>query len=232
MTLIKGDMRPSGSLGIEVFRHPLNSPLLAEPTLQEIVHHGGPQKRLPDEVNAWRKRNLRKLLRDAQKPLLARKLHIPHFYGALWLKLIRADGDILDLGLASLKVVTDTGVQNIVDQFQGLGTALSNFKFHGLGTGTTAEAASQTALVTELTTQYQTDNTRPTGSQTENGANVYRTVGTVTVDAAVAATEHGLFSQAATGGGIMLDRSLFTVVNLASGDSLQGTYDLTINSGG
>jgi hypothetical protein len=41
------------------------------------------------------------------------------------------------------------------------------------------------------------------------------------------------WSQAATGGGTMLDRSLFSAINLTRGsDSLQTTYDLTIPSGG
>jgi hypothetical protein len=63
----------------------------------------------------------------------------------------------LDLGLISTRVVTDTGVSYLVDALQNL-TEPENLKFHGFGIGTTAEAASQTALVTELTTEYATDN--------------------------------------------------------------------------
>lgn len=145
---------------------------------------------------------------------------------------IRADGRRDDLGLVSYKVVTDAGVGFIVDAFQN-SVELENMKYHGLGTGTTAEAASQTGLVTELSTAYNPDNTRATGSTTEGaGANVYRTVGTNTVDGTAAVTEHGIFSQAATGGGVMLDRSVFSAINLASGDSLQTTYDLSLTSGG
>ena len=51
-------------------------------------------------------------------------------------------------------------------------------------------------------------------------------------DAAVAISEHGIMSQAATGGGVLLDRSKFTAINLAaSGDILQATYDFTITAG-
>ena len=143
---------------------------------------------------------------------------------------IHADGRRDDLGLVSYKVVTDAGVGYIVDAFQNL-TELENMKYHGLGTGTTAEAASQTGLVTELTTQYNPDNTRATGSLTEGaGANVFRTVGTNTVDGAAAVTEHGIFSAAT--GGVLLDRSLFSVINLSASDSLQTTYDLSLSSGG
>jgi hypothetical protein len=106
-------------------------------------------------------------------------------------------------------------------------------KYHGFGTGTTNEAAGDTTLVTELTTQYATDNTRPTGSLTEGAsANIFRTVGTLSPDASVAITEHGIFSQAANSGGTLLDRSKFAAINLVSGDSLQVTYDLTVPSGG
>lgn len=138
----------------------------------------------------------------------------------------------IDYGIVSEKVITDAGVNYLVDAWQNL-QELENLKFHGLGTGGTAEAASQTALVTELTTQYNPDNTRATGSLTEGAsANIFRSVATNTVDAAAAVTEHAIFSQAATGGGTMWDRSLFSVINLAIADSLQSTYDATFTSGG
>jgi hypothetical protein len=128
--------------------------------------------------------------------------------------------------------VTTAGVGFIVDAFQNI-LELEIMKYHGIGTGGTAEAVGDTALVTELSTGYNPDNTRATGSLTEGaGANVFRTVGTNTVDSSPAITEHGIFSQAATGGGTLLDRSLFSAVNLVSGDSLQSTYDLTFTSGG
>ena len=52
---------------------------------------------------------------------------------------------------------------------------------------------------------------------------------TNTVDGAAAVTEHGIFSAAS--GGILLDRSVFSVINLASGDSIQSTYQLTFTAG-
>lgn len=137
-----------------------------------------------------------------------------------------------DLGVVSEKVITTAGVGFLVDAWQNI-VELETMKYHGLGTGGTAEATGDTALVTELTTQYNPDSTRATGTLTEGaGANVFRSVATNTVDAAAAITEHGLFSQAATGGGVLWDRSLFSVVNLASADSLQSTYDMTASAGG
>jgi hypothetical protein len=197
---------------------------------KDIAQHAAERSGLPGVVNEWRRANYARMLLAGKKVLLARRLGIPTFYGQLWLRVFRANGDVEDLGLASLRVVTNAGVAYMVDAFQNL-TELENLKFHGIGTGATAEAVGDTALVTESTTALNPDSTRATGSTTEAAANIYRTVGTNTVDASVACTEHGIFSQAATGGGTLLDRSVFSVVNLASGDSLQTTYDFTIAAG-
>jgi hypothetical protein len=123
-------------------------------------------------------------------------------------------------------------VQFIVDAFQNL-TELENMKYHAVGTSTSAEAAAQTALGTELTTQYSTSNTRPTGTLGEKSgdAKTYETTATVTVSSGVAITEHGIFSAATSGTGVLLDRSQFAAVNLATGESLQATYQLTFPSG-
>lgn len=138
----------------------------------------------------------------------------------------------IDYGIVSRKVVTDAGVNFLVDAFQNT-VEVETLKFHAIGTGTNAENVSNTGLQTELTTQYNPDNTRATGSLTEGAsANIFRTVGTNAVDASVSITEHAIMSQAATGGGTCWDRSVFTAVALASGDSLQSTYDLTCTSGG
>jgi hypothetical protein len=138
---------------------------------------------------------------------------------------------VIDYGTVSRKVITDAGAAAIVSGFRNT-FEIELFNYHGLGTGVTAEAAAQTALVTELTTQYSTDNTRPTGTQSAPAANQYQSVATITVDANVSITEHGLFSQAATGGGTMWDRSVFTALALNSGDSIIATYIATITSGG
>jgi len=124
-------------------------------------------------------------------------------------------------------LIVDAGEAFLVDAWQNL-VELEIMRNHGIGTGTTAAAETQTALVTELTTQYNPDNTRATGSLTEASASVFRTVGTNTVDATAAVTEWGLFSSATSGAGTMWSRVVFTVINLASGDSIQSTYDLTI----
>lgn len=204
-------------------------------SLKEVFEYGYPQKGLDRVVNEWREANWHRLRQPAYLlkflTSLAGKLGPEvRAFSELYLKAVRG-GQVQWLGLASLRVVTTAGVNFIVDAFQNT-VEVENLKFHGLGTGTNAEAAADTALQTELTTEYQTNNTRPTGTTTEGAsANVYRTVATNTVDASAAVTEHGIFSQAATGGGTLLDRSVFSVVNLVSGDSLQSTYDLTFTAG-
>ena len=139
-----------------------------------------------------------------------------------------------DYGEVSHHVVTTAGVNFLVDAWQN-SVELENMKYHGCGTGTGAEAAGDTALGTESTTALNPNSTRATGSLTEGGtANVFRTVGTLTFDAVAAVTEHGIFDQAATGGGTLWDRSMFSgsTINVASGDSIQFQYDCTASSGG
>lgn len=200
-----------------------------------IARHGLAHRGLATEVNEWRTANLPNLWRGWRRVAMARRLGINTTYGALWGTLFRGDGQVVDLGLMSLRLVTTAGVNFIVDAFQNT-TEVENFRYHGFGTGSTAEAIGDTALVTELTTQYAADNTRPTGSQTEGAsANIYRSVATLSPDTGgtIAIVEHGIFSQAATGGGTLLDRSVFSAVNLVAGsDSLQVTYDLTCSAGG
>lgn len=229
-----GSVATSGAVQLQTLRQGLGGSWSATPakelSLLEVARHGLPWFGNCREVNVWRLKNLPHLWRGLWRVLIARAFGVATHYGSVSLVVIRKDGRMLDYGLASLRVVTDTGVGYIVDAFQN-SVELENMKFHAIGTGTNAEAAGNTALQTELSTVYNPDNTRATGSTTENGANVYRTVGTNTVDGSAAITEHGIMSQAATGGGVLLDRSVFSAVNLASGDSLQSTFDLTLTSG-
>jgi hypothetical protein len=108
------------------------------------------------------------------------------------------------------------------------GDVIDNLNFHGLGTNATGAAEADTGCGTELTTQYNPDNTRATGSQTTNGANIYQTIGTNTVDASAAVVEFCLES-ASTGSVVTWSHLTFSTINLASSDALQTTYDLTID---
>lgn len=212
----------------------LNGKAVRGPSIINLLNQSLPHSWEKAEIRCWKAINfLGMIRRQSFRPIIyAKLLKIPNFYGSLRLRKHTLNGEILDYGLVCLKLVTDTGVDFIIDAFQNI-TEIEILKFHGIGTGSTAEAQTETALVTELTTQYNPDNIRATGTTIEGGStNIYRTVGTNLLDASVALREHGIFSQAATGGGTMLDRSLYALINLVSGESLQSTYDLTVNAGG
>lgn len=226
---------PTGDLGLRIIRANGIGPG-HELSIPEILRWGLPQAGLPDEVNEWRSANtpniLRGLRRQGMARVAARRLGITYVWSQLYLTKISPNGHRFELGLAGVRLVTTAGVNFLVDALQGT-VEPEILRFHALGTGTAAEATGDTALQTELTTQYNPDNTRATGTLTEGAsANIFRTVGTNTVDASAAVTEHGVMSQAATGGGTLLDRTVFSVVNLAASDGLESTYDFTIAAGG
>jgi hypothetical protein len=236
----QGSVGPTGNLGLRVIR---NGQLPGEvsdwpcrpvkPT--DVLSYGVPQLGEPPEVNRWRLSNLRNLWRGWHKIQAARALKLPHFYGQLWLTVFRGDGSVEELGLASMRVVTTTGAESIVDAFMNT-FELESYDFHGFGVGVGAEAVGNTALGTEETTQYNPDNTRPTGTPSEFTSLIYRSVATYAPDSGTnprPITEHGLFSNATVGSGVLLDRSVFSVVNLVPAvDSLQATYDFTVAAGG
>lgn len=184
-----------------------------------------------DWLRQYKEKNFSRVLVGIEKVRMAEMWGIATFIGSLGVTQLRHDGDVLDFGLVSTRVVTTAGVNFLVDALQGT-VEPEILKYHGIGTGVGGEVTGDTALGTEITTGLNPDNTRATGSLGEGAsANVFRTIGTNTVDGSFAVTEHGLFSQAATGGGTMLDRSVFAAVNLVSTDQIQTTYDFTITAG-
>jgi hypothetical protein len=146
-------------------------------------------------------------------------------YGRLDARIVRSDGTILNLGCIARRVVTTAGVNYMRDDFAaGAGSAdISSFKYHGIGTGTNAEAVGDTALQTEV-------ETRVAGTQVAFASKQYQTVATLSITGARAITEHGIFSASSTG--TLWDRSVFSALNLVNGDSIQFTYTLTISDGG
>jgi hypothetical protein len=166
---------------------------------------------------------------DGDKPLALQQWHGRRILTLTVPRAYAAPSACRVLAVRSLRnLIVNAGENFLVDAWQN-SVELEIMKYHGIGTGTTAAAEANTALETELTTQYNPDNTRATGSLTEGAStNIFRTVGTNTVDASAAITEWGLLSQAATGGGTLWSRVVFSAINLANGDSLQTTYDLTV----
>jgi len=137
---------------------------------------------------------------------------------------IKINGQKIDYGIVGYRVVTTAFVNFMVDQLQTETSQWGDFKYHDSGVGTTAENASDTDIET-------TDGeSRATGTQTEGGDNIYESVGTIAYTSTKAITEHGLFSQST--GTTLMDRTVFSAINVVNGDSIQFTYDLTVSSGG
>ena len=137
----------------------------------------------------------------------------------------RADGRVEKLGTISKKKVTGAFVTDIVANMVTDTTVFGDYKYHDCGTGTTAEANTQTALVTAF------GGARVAGTQVAGGtaaAPTYTSVATISFTSTLAITEHGVFN--ASTAGTLLDRSVFTAVNVVNGDSIQFTYVMTINA--
>jgi hypothetical protein len=150
---------------------------------------------------------------------------IPTLTAQLSCRLLKANGQIVDYGIVGYRVVTTAFVNEMVDQLQTEDATWGDFKYHDSGVGTTAEAIGDTDIET-------TDGeSRATGTQTEGAsANIYRSVGTITYTTTKAITEHGLFNAAASGE--LMDRTVFTAINVVNTDSIEHTYELTVSSGG
>jgi hypothetical protein len=149
---------------------------------------------------------------------------VPTMTGQLEVLHRRVDGSRVYYGVVSRRVVTTAFVNFVTDQLQTETSVFGDFKYHDSGVGTTAENVADTAIET-------TDGeSRATGTQTESAANAYRSVGTISYTSTKAITEHGLFNDSSAG--TLMDRSVFSAINVVSGDSIQFTYTLTISSGG
>lgn len=144
----------------------------------------------------------------------------------------RADGMIVSYGVVSYRVITDAFVSALMTDWFDASKDITNFTYHGIGTGTASESVLDSALGTEATTALSPDNIRATGTKTKPATNQLQSLATITVDAAVAMTEQGLFDTAAVGTGTLADRNVFSTVNLAIGDSFQSKHTFTVNSGG
>jgi len=164
-------------------------------------------------------------MRDFWIQHLATLFGIVPLSATLHAKVTRKDGSVEDLGIICSHVVTDAFVNYLVDSLQGTQADWVNFKYHDSGTGTNVEAAGDTALQTPC------GEARDTGTQIEGAtANIYKTVATHTYAGTFAITEHMLLNAAAVG--IGMDRSVFTEINVDSGDKIEWTYQLSCTSGG
>ena len=149
---------------------------------------------------------------------------VPCMISELRAKLIRADGTVIDYGVLGRRVVTTAFVNLMVDQLITETSVWGDFKYHDSGVGITGADVGDTDIET-------TDGeSRATGTQVESAANIYESVGTISYTSTKAITEHGLFNTAATV--TLLDRHVFSAVNVVNGDSIAFTFDFTCTAGG
>ena len=150
-------------------------------------------------------------------------------FGFLTAVVNNPDGSLKkDYGLVSVREVTSAFADRLADALTTSGDVIDNFNQHKMGAGSTAETSDQTALITaQAGAQGATGGAAVTHGATSN---VYRTVGTLTAGSAYGCREHGVFN--ASTGGIMMDRSVVTNIDLNADDVVTWTYDLTITPGG
>lgn len=132
--------------------------------------------------------------------------------------------DLIKGGLIALATVfTNAGAAIVTNRMIQAGTAPKNI---GWGTGTTAAAVGDTALVTEAAPTTSGGRTVGTESRTTvtNTNDNYQVTGTVTAGSTLAITEAGLFD-AVTAGNCLI-RSVFSAINVVSGDSIAFTFGL------
>lgn len=138
--------------------------------------------------------------------------------GVLHGKLIHADGTVEKV--VRHNMIVDGGFDFICDAM-GNATQPGAMGYIGVGTGTTAASASQTALGTELS---------------RNAATYAHTAGTKVFtltadfdegDATGAITEAAVFNAATNG--TMLDRVVFDVINKGPNDKFKATFEFTLS---
>jgi len=137
--------------------------------------------------------------------------------GNVKIKVLDQDGKVKEE--RDLKnLVVSTGLNYICSRMKdATATAMSHM---AIGTGTTAAAAGDTALGSQLDIQSLTSTTVST--------NTIQYVASFGTGLTGAVTESGIFNAASSG--TMLCRVVFSAVNLSSTDTLQVTWTLTLSA--
>ena len=139
--------------------------------------------------------------------------------GQLSVILRDADGNIKqDVRVKNL--VVNTGLNFMTSRMKD--TTLAAMTHMAVGSGTTAAAAGDTALETQISARVSLTSTTVTANAIEYVAAFGAGVSTGAI------TEAGIFN--ASTAGTMLCRTVFSVVNKAAADTLQITWTITINA--
>ncbi len=140
-------------------------------------------------------------------------------HGAMTLIISRANGDTETVYKDNL--IVNVGFDFIADAIGKSASRPSVMGYIALGTGTTAAAATQSALVTEI------DRNAATYAHTAGTKTFTFTADFLAGDATGAITEAGVFNAATAG--IMFDRVVFPVVNKGADDSLTAVFTFTMS---
>ena len=117
-------------------------------------------------------------------------------------------------------LIVNTGLNAILDRLVGTSEAVMSHM--GLGSSSTAAAAGQTALVSQLGSREALD------SSTVTGSSVAYVCTFEAGDATGTITEAGIFN--ASSGGTMLCRSVFSSITKGANDSLNVTWTITVTA--
>ena len=122
----------------------------------------------------------------------------------------------------SKNLVVDPGLAFIASRM--IGTTAAVMSHMAVGTGTTAAADAQTALVTESARVALTSSTQVTTAVSNDSVQYVATFGPGVATAAI--TEAGLFN--APSAGTMLARTVFSVINKGALDTLTLTWKVAV----
>jgi len=128
------------------------------------------------------------------------------------------DGNIKDERLIE-NLIVDTGLNFICDRMKDDETAMTHM---ALGSGSTAAAAGDTTLGSQLGSREALDSSTVTSNQ------IVYVASFEAGDATGAVTEAGIFN--ASSGGTMLCRTVFSVVNKAADDTLTVNWTITLTA--
>lgn len=138
--------------------------------------------------------------------------------GSLKIELFDEHGNLKDVREIE-NLVVNSGIAFIAQRLISTPTAMSHM---AIGTGTTAAAAAQTALVTEVGRVALTSSTNITTTVTNDTVQYVASFPAGTGTGAI--TEAGIFNAASAG--TMLNRTVFSVVNKGAGDAMSITWNV------
>jgi len=145
--------------------------------------------------------------------------------GIVKLEVIR-DGKLIH-SQENHNLITNNGLAGRASRLNGADSEAA-FTYLAVGTGTTAAAATDTTLETELTdsglSRAAAIASRVTTTETNDTAQL---IATYTVTASKAVTECGALNAGAAG--ILLGRQVFAAVNVSNGDVLAITYKFVMS---